>query len=80
MHEKDPGVDDLDKSVLENINSMENKLSFLITRLFTFRNENNALQKKISNLERENEMLREKRNVTVAKLKTILQKMDDAGL
>ncbi|MFC1565128.1 hypothetical protein ACFL6G_09350 [candidate division KSB1 bacterium] len=73
-------MDELNKNVLANINDMENKLSYLITKLYTFRNENNALLKKISNLERENDLLREKRDVTVTKLKTILQKMDEAGL
>jgi len=73
-------VSELDKNVLENINNLETKLSYLITKLYTFRNENITLLQRIANLENENILLREKRNVTVDKLKTILQRIDEADM
>jgi FtsZ-binding cell division protein ZapB len=73
-------VGKLEKNVLENINDLETKLSYLITKLYTFRNENITLHQRIANLENENSILREKRDVTLEKLRTILQKIDEADM
>ncbi len=69
---------ELEKNVLENINDLESKLSYIITRLYTYRNENIALLQRIENLESENQLLRDKRDITVDKLKIIMQKIEES--
>ncbi len=71
-------MDGKEKNIFENINQFEEKLSYLLNKIFKYRNENVALQKRLEILEEENSRLRLKRDNTLLKLKNILEKMDNA--
>lgn len=68
------------EKILDTISHIEEKLSLLAKKVFYFRNENEALLKRIDLLEKENDSLRTKRDYTVSKLKNLMQKFEDAGI
>lgn len=66
--------------MLNTLDVLEENVSILARKVYYYRNENNALQKRIAHLEKENSLLRDKRNYTLARLKELMQKFEEAGI
>jgi len=73
--------DKIDKSdkILNVMTNVEEGLSILAGKVFFYRNENKTLHQRIAYLEKEYEILRNKRDVTVTRLKELMKKFDEAG-
>ncbi|KPK91593.1 hypothetical protein AMJ80_07225 [bacterium SM23_31] len=60
--------------------ALEENISALAGKVYYYRNENYELRKRIALLEKENTQLRDKRNFTVARLKELMRKFEEAGI
>ena len=67
----------MDHNVLNNLNVLEKNISAIASKVYLWRNENNALRKRIAQLEKENTQLRSKRDYTCARLKKLMQKFQE---
>jgi len=65
--------------ILNVMTDAEEGLSVLAGKVFFYRNENKTLHQRIAFLEKEYEILKNKRDYTVARLKELMQKFDEAG-
>ena len=71
-------TDKLDR-IQKTMSNVENGLSILASKVFFYRNENKTLHQRISFLEKEYEILKNKRDHTVTRLKELMRKFDEAG-
>jgi len=66
--------------IIERFDEIEKNVSSLMNKYLLFRNDNIALKKRISVLENENALLREKRSTTVERLKSMLDRFEDTDI
>ena len=66
--------------IIKRLGNTEDQLTYLINKIHFFQNEIEALHKRIALIEKENDLLKTKRDVTVGKLKDIMQKIDNVDL
>jgi len=74
-----PDTTDKSDRIYKTMANVETGLSVLASKVFFYRNENNTLHQRIAYLEKEYEILKDKRDYTVARLKELMQKFDEAG-
>jgi len=65
------------ENISNNLFQLEERFSVLAKKVIFFRNETVALKKRIELLEKENEMLKSKRDYTVSKLKNLMNKFSE---
>jgi len=70
----------MEQNMLNTMDVLEENVSVLAGKIYYYRNENIALKKRIAQLEKENALLRDKRNYTLARLKKLMQKFEEAGI
>ncbi len=66
--------------IIKRLGNTEDQLTYLINKIHFYQNEIKALHKRIALIEKENDLLKTKRDVTVGKLKDIMQKIDNVDL
>lgn len=74
-----PDTTDKSDKILKTMSHVEDGLSVLAGKVFFYRNENNTLHQRIAYLEKEYELLKNKRDYTVARLKELMKKFEEAG-
>lgn len=68
------------EKIIRELDHCEGNVSTLIKKIYIYRNEVKALKNKIESLENENIDLKEKKELTVVKMKDLLQKFQEAGM
>lgn len=74
-----PDRADKSEKILKTMSNVEEGLSVLAGKVFFYRNENNTLHQRIAYLEKEYELLKNKRDYTVTRLKELMKKFEEAG-
>jgi len=74
-----PDTTDKSDRIYKTLGNVEAGLSVLASKVFFYRNENITLHQRIAFLEKEFEILKDKRDYTVNRLKELMQKFDEAG-
>lgn len=74
-----PDTTDKSDKIQKAMTNAEEGISVLAGKVFFYRNENEILHQRIAYLEKEYEILKNKRDHTVARLKELMRKFEEAG-